>query len=350
MIIDSNVRHGWTSDSELRPFLSSEAYELFAASGGSSQLAQWPGFGIPSSRRSSADYAAVAHDLLERLDGYRAILTYDRFNLAALRDGELAAEVARAMNDWTVAEWLDRDSRVLGSIIVATQRPDLAAVEIARLAQVPRMGQVILGGNGIGRALGHSVFHPIYRAAAEVGLPVAIHAGSAGGANPPSVAGGGIARYMEQHALAAQAAATQIASLIANGVFELLPGLRVVVLGAGVAWLPALVWRMDTDFKGVRREVPWLRQAPSYYVWRHMFFDVHPLESSEPDPHLTAVLHSLESSLGLLFGSGYPAWDTEDVATVERVMPAEWHDQILSGNARTLYPSEKVDIGDALTA
>jgi predicted TIM-barrel fold metal-dependent hydrolase len=254
------------------------------------------------------------------------------------------------MNDWTISEWLERDPRLRGSIIVATQEPDVAATEIARCAPNRRMRQVVLGGNGIGRAFGHAVFHPIYAAAAEAGLPVAIHSGSSGGMNPPAVAGGGIARFMELHALAAQAATTHLVSLIANGVFERFRDLRVVLLGAGVAWLPALLWRMDTDFKGVRREVPWVRQLPSRYVREHLFFDTHPLEALEPTAGLTAILRSLHSPQGLLFGSGYPCWDMNDVGALELMMPAEWQPRIQHENAAELYGWSEVQAGQALLA
>ena len=58
-------------------------------------------------------------------------------------------------------------------------------------------------------------------------------------------------------------------SLVTEGVFERFPTLRVVLLECGFAWLPPLLWRFDKDWKGVWREVPWVKEKPSEYVRRH---------------------------------------------------------------------------------
>ena len=53
-------------------------------------------------------------------------------------------------------------------------------------------------------------------------------------------------------------------------VFERLPDLRVTLLECGFAWLPPLLWRFDKDWKGLWREVPWVKEPPSGYVRRHI--------------------------------------------------------------------------------
>ena len=58
-------------------------------------------------------------------------------------------------------------------------------------------------------------------------------------------------------------------SLVSEGVFERFPDLRVVLIECGFAWLPLLLWRFDKDWKGVWREVPWLKHRPSEYVAEH---------------------------------------------------------------------------------
>ena len=47
---------------------------------------------------------------------------------------DLSAALCRAINNWLVAEWLDRDPRLRASIVVPVHSPDLAAEEIERCA------------------------------------------------------------------------------------------------------------------------------------------------------------------------------------------------------------------------
>ena len=47
---------------------------------------------------------------------------------------------------------------------------------------------------------------------------------------------------MSEHATSCQ---NQVTSLVVEGVFERLPGLKVVLIECGFAWLPPLAWRLD---------------------------------------------------------------------------------------------------------
>jgi predicted TIM-barrel fold metal-dependent hydrolase len=53
-----------------------------------------------------------------------------------------------------------------------------------------------------------------------------------------------------------------VASLVAEGVFVEFPDLRAMLIDSGITWLPAPMWRMTKDWKGVRLEVPWVKKGP----------------------------------------------------------------------------------------
>ncbi|HLZ06960.1 MAG TPA: amidohydrolase family protein, partial [Chloroflexota bacterium] len=61
-----------------------------------------------------------------------------------LHHPDAAVALARAVNDWQIAEWLDRDPRLRASIVVPSKQPGLAAREIDRLGDHPGFVQVFL--------------------------------------------------------------------------------------------------------------------------------------------------------------------------------------------------------------
>ena len=44
-----------------------------------------------------------------------------------------------------------------------------------------------------------------------------------------------------------------VASVIAQGIFGRCPNARFVLIECGIAWLPAMLWRLDADYKALRQ-------------------------------------------------------------------------------------------------
>src|SRR5260370_38128225 len=61
-----------------------------------------------------------------------------------LRNHDLSAALATAVNDWQIAEWTAKDSRLKGSIVVANEDGPAAAAEIRRRAGDKNFVQVLL--------------------------------------------------------------------------------------------------------------------------------------------------------------------------------------------------------------
>src|SRR5437899_12720745 len=59
-----------------------------------------------------------------------------------LRNHDLSAALATAVNDWQIAEWTGKDSPLKGSIVVANEDGPSAAAEIRRRAGDRNFGQV----------------------------------------------------------------------------------------------------------------------------------------------------------------------------------------------------------------
>ena len=98
-----------------------------------------------------------------------AILTGGPYFTAVHPDVDYAAAYCRAFNDATLEHWVSKDKRFRASIQIAPQDPELAVAEINRLADNPKIAQVLMPA-GARLPFGNRFYHPIY-AAAEATRP-----------------------------------------------------------------------------------------------------------------------------------------------------------------------------------
>ncbi len=295
-----------------------------------------PGGGAPAS-----DYDLLREQLLDPNLTERVVLNFESGGyIGALTNPYFASEVARAANDWTIDNWLSHsDTRLYGSMVVAPQDPIEAAAEVRRVGGHPRIAQVLLATSGLGKPFGHPVYHPIYEAAAEMGLPIGIHAyGETQPGHNVSPHGSGMPSfYFEIQTLASQGLATHITSFVANGVFEKFPALKLVAIESGVAWMPGLIWRLDTSYRAERCELPWLKRFPSEVIHEHVRLTTQPLEEPASSEQLVDVLRAFGAEDMLLFSSDYPHWDTDEKDHIARVLPSTWLPKVFRENAIDFY-------------
>jgi predicted TIM-barrel fold metal-dependent hydrolase len=127
---------------------------------------------------------------------------------------------------------------------------------------------------------------------------------------------------------------TQVLSLIVEGVFDRFPNLKIALIEGGWTWLPSLMWRIDKDWKGLRREVPWNTQVPSDYIRQRMRLSLQPIDAP-PDPkQLVQIIEQMGSDELLMYSSDYPHWH-EDELPAE--LPEQTRRKILRDNARAFY-------------
>ena len=284
---------------------------------------------------AGADYAMMKRELLDKFDLDFAILTGEEIiDISTIANPYYASAMAKANNEYTIEHWLAQDPRLKGSIAVAPQDPVGAAAEIRRLGAHPDMLQVMVS-SGARRPYGDPFYDPIWKAAAEVGIPVAMHLGGNGGVNaemsfamPPTF-------YYEHHALLCQSAMSHVASLILNGVFEKWSTLQFVIIECGIAWLPPVLWRLDSGWKALRKETPWLKRLPSEYARDHLRFTTQPLEQPANKEHLWAMLEAMDGKNTLMFASDYPHWDYDD--PYEVAIPKDWRENVFDLNIRKVY-------------
>jgi predicted TIM-barrel fold metal-dependent hydrolase len=253
----------------------------------------------------------------------------------SLHNPDAAIAFARAVNDWQINEWLEKDSRLRASIVVPIQLPDEAAKEIDRVAGHPGFVQVALPVR-TERPLGSRLYHPVWQAIERNNLVAGIQFGGVPG-NPPTPSGWP-SYFYEEYVGAALTFASQLTSIVSEGVFDQFPAIQVALIESGFTWLPAHMWRFDKEWRNLRRLVPWVKRPPSEYIREHVKLTVQPLDAPADPKPLLEVFDQLGSDDMLLYASHYPRVHAADPeATLLRYLPAQRADKVRSGNARALY-------------
>lgn len=258
-------------------------------------------------------------------------------------DYRYAAAAATAYNDYMLDTWLAHSERFVGAVLVAPQWPEAAAAEIRRAGRSDRFRGIIMT-PATQMPLGQVHYWPIYEAAEEMGLPVAVHPGNEGrGISNPPTSAGWPSSYFEWHSSLSQTYMAQITSLVLEGVFQKFPKLTFVGCEGGVAWLPHLMWRLDKNWKALRETTPWLTEPPSAVIRRHVKLTTQPIEEPEKDEHLRQIFEMIHADEVLMFSSDYPHWDGDSPAHSFPKLDEHTHRRIFCENARELYrlPAER---------
>ncbi|WP_020578003.1 amidohydrolase family protein [Actinopolymorpha alba] len=343
-LVDCDVQVAVGSVDVLAPYLDQRWRDYLSESGvraidphqypKGAPISALPGSAPATGGPPGSDLGLLRAQVLDRWQARYAVLNCG-FEISAIHNDDWALAMARAVNDWQAAEWLAPEPRLRASIVIPAQNPELAAAEIDRLAEHPGFVQVLLPVRAEA-PLGKRRYWPIYAAAERHGLAVGIYAGGASG-NPPTPVGWP-SYYLEDYVCLSQAFQAQVVSLVSEGVFTKFPALRVVLIESGFTWLPALMWRFDKNWKGLRREVPWVDRPPSEIIRHHLRLTTQPLDEPGEPRQLIETIEQLGCDEMLLFATDFPHWqfDTEEGVLPSGLRPEVEH-RILATNALETY-------------
>ncbi len=344
-VIDCDI-HNSVPPGALSPYLSKrwqEHYKTFGLRGraggyyprallNAARHDAWP----PSGLAPGADLEFMQKQLLDAWNIEYGVLN-PLIPVGEQLNVEYGAALARAVNDWQIADWVEPEPRLRASIVIAYEDGDLSAEEIHRCGPNPGFVQILL----IARTkdpLGNRKYWKIYEAAEEYNLPIGIHFGGVAG---PITGAGWPSYYIEDHGGMPQAFHTQVISYVCEGIFERFPSLKIVLIEGGFAWMPPLIWRLDATWKKLRREVPALKRKPSEYIRNHFWLSTQPMEEPPKREYFEQLLEQMDMNDKLMFATDYPHWDFD---APDRALPSflkpELRRKILADNARKLYQFE----------
>jgi predicted TIM-barrel fold metal-dependent hydrolase len=218
---------------------------------------------------------------------------------------------------------------------VPIQVPDLAIREIERVASHPGFVQVALPIR-TPHPLGNRIYHNLWEAIARNNLVAGLQYGGVPGVPPTPQ--GWPSYFIEEYVDMAGVFATQVTSIVCEGVFDRSPNLKVALIEAGFTWLAPHMWRFDKEWKNLRRLVPWVRRAPSEYIREHFRLTVQPLDAPASTKQLLEVVGQLGSDDMLMYASHFPrvhAADPEE--KLIQHLPETLARKVRSENARALY-------------
>ncbi len=347
-LIDADLHNDLPSIQSLYPYLSDYWVEFIENTGFSGPADSYypnPGVSevskVPTTFSSTGAYVTADLERLrvDALDSTRPVqhcILNCTYPVDTLHHPDQAVALSSAVNDWQISEWLDKDQRLRASIVVPSKLPALAAAEIDRVGGHPGFVQVLLPARSA-HPYGNRLFHPIWEAAARHDLVVGIHFGGAPG-NPPTPVGWP-SYYLEEYVDMAGVFASQVTSMISEGVFDLYPSLRIALIESGVTWLAPHLWRVDRDWQALRRVVPWVKQPPSIYVQRHFRITTQPFDcASDPELMSGAIAQLGAAAELLMFASDYPhPHGQDDPYRILSQVTGSAAQKIANGNAREWY-------------
>jgi predicted TIM-barrel fold metal-dependent hydrolase len=355
-VIDSSVHIFFRDNADLRSYLR----EPFASRGFPDYEMDWYGAPggeyAPGTRKNPGSYPGsdpefVGHQLFETSGVEVAVL--HPMSRGIMPDRHLGTALLSAHNQMMVERWLESGTyhdRFRGTLRVNPDDVTGALREIERWRGHPQIVQ--LGVPLQSRDLyGKPQYRPLWAAAAEAGLPVAVHIEVGNSATAAPTPHGPASTYSQYLGFMGLNYVYHLLNMIAEGVFEELPDFKVVWADGGADLLTPFIWRMDTFGRPHLEQTPWAPRMPSEYLPGHVYF-VHssidgPDDADGPEGAGEAGfasdwLRMTGKENMLLFGSSYPHWQLTSPGDLPAGWTREQREGVLWRNAAALYG---IDIG-----
>ncbi|WP_396655749.1 amidohydrolase family protein [Microbacterium sp.] len=343
-LVDASVDVYFRNDRDLRTYLR----EPFKSRGFPDPDVPWfappdgvryvPGSENPDRSHPGSDPDAVGRVIFDER-GFDYAVLHPMTGAAILPDYHLGSAILAGANRMLVERWLESGAyadRYRGTIRVNPHDVEGAVREIAQWKDHPGMVQVGLPLQTL-EPYGRPHFRPIFRAAAEAGLPVAVHVEKGVGITHPPTPSGITRTYSHHVAYQAPTFIWHLLNMIADGVFESLPDLRVIWADGAADMVTPFIWRMDTFGRPHLEQTPWAPRIPSDYLVGRNYF-IHGLLDGPGDAEFAAEwLRMTGKEEMVMFGSSYPDWQTVTPGD----LPSAWTDdqrrKVLGGTAAALF-------------
>jgi predicted TIM-barrel fold metal-dependent hydrolase len=216
--------------------------------------------------------------------------------------------VAHAYNDWLYDTFTSQNARIRGVGLLPLQEPQAAVEELRRMVRDLGFVGAVIPSNGWQQHLGAADYWPIYAAAEELGVCLGIHGGNHG-----QIGMDHVNLWWVAHAIGhPHGISIALGTMVANGVFDRFPRLRVAYLEAGVAWLFTVLERFSGSYAAFIPDDPrgvYLKLAPGQSVGDYLvqkIRDGNIFIGCEGDERLLPYAVKTIGPRGFVYSSDFP--------------------------------------------
>jgi uncharacterized protein len=216
---------------------------------------------------------------------------------------EVEVIIGNAFNKWLTEEVLPQEPRMKAMLYLPFNHPEACVKAVEMYADNPSVIGFSVTSTRF-RAVNHDSYMPLYSAIQASGKPLSFHSGFHWGDQSMQQCN----RFISMHAISfVYYNIIHMTNWIINGMPERFPKLKVIWIESGLAWIPFLMQRLDSEYMMRSSEAPLLKRKPSDYM-RDMYYSSQPLERSNIE--LTeATMKAMNADTQLLFASDWPHWD-----------------------------------------
>src|ERR1700724_1395835 len=267
---------------------------------------------------------------------YMVVFPTPMLVLGMHQQADIEAAVGTAYNRWLVEQILPEDDRIKALLYLPFNEPEACVKVVERFADSPGVIGFTVTSSRF-RAVHHDSYMRLYSAIQETGKPISFHSGFHWGDQSMQQCN----RFISMHALSfVYYNLIHLTNWVINGLPERFPKLKVLWIESGLAWVPFLMQRLDSEYMMRSSEAPLLKRKPSEYM-RDMYYSSQPLERSNIE--LTeATFKAMKADTQLLFASDWPHWDFDlpNSITTLPFLDEEAKRNILGFNSARLFNLE----------
>jgi predicted TIM-barrel fold metal-dependent hydrolase len=245
----------------------------------------------------------------------------------------IATQLLMAYNRWFTAMILAHEPRIKTMLGLPFDDPAASLRTVREYADHPGViGFLVTSQRSVG--VHRNEYMPLYAELQERGMPLGFHAGP----NVNDTMTSTMNKFLSAHAMSfVTCNMTHMTNWVINGIGERFPGLKVIWIESGLAWVPFMMQRLDHEYQLRQSDAPLLTKMPSDYM-RDMFYTSQPLEITDMGL-LESTFRAIDAENTLLYSSDWPHWDFDVPGRIMGIpfLSEQAKRNILGENSRKLF-------------